>query len=202
MRPKFRPVLINVGHERAKAALRIVGDGAIATAGVGDGRMIPLVILDTSERPDLEELIRLHEFVAEGDVKTQWGKLYDHEDTVALILTFTRPAEVVAIIEFELKKNHGILIEKIFKTSALYIQAGREGDRIRHDFNRRKVIIEVPETKFKAVWSEIFFTYSVKLMRTKGFDRAEAKRQAKLFITQVREVAALRPSFSSKSHEP
>lgn len=27
-------------------------------ASIGDGRLIPLLILETSERPDLEELIR------------------------------------------------------------------------------------------------------------------------------------------------
>jgi len=49
---QFRKALIDLSHEREKDAVRIVADGAIAHPGIGDGRLIPLVILDTSVRPD------------------------------------------------------------------------------------------------------------------------------------------------------
>jgi hypothetical protein len=60
---QFRSGLIKLSHEREKEALRIVADGAIASRGVGEGRLIPLVILDTSSRPDVEEYIRPHQYV-------------------------------------------------------------------------------------------------------------------------------------------
>src|ERR1700730_420478 len=72
---RFRRGFIELSHEREKDALRIVADGAIAHSGVGEGRLIPLVILDTSSRPDLEEYIRVHQYAGAGDVKCQWGQL-------------------------------------------------------------------------------------------------------------------------------
>jgi hypothetical protein len=44
----------------------IVADAAIATDVVGDGRFIPLVILDTVDRPDIAEIIELQEKVPPG----------------------------------------------------------------------------------------------------------------------------------------
>lgn len=54
---QFRRGFIELSHEREKDALRIVADGAIAHPGVGEGRLIPLVILDISSRPDLVDQI-------------------------------------------------------------------------------------------------------------------------------------------------
>lgn len=48
----------------------IVADGAIASQ-VADGRMTPLVIIDTTDRPDVEELVRLHNHLSPGDVAYQ-----------------------------------------------------------------------------------------------------------------------------------
>jgi hypothetical protein len=94
---RFRSGSIELNHQREKNALRIVADGAIAHPGVSEGRLIPLVILDTKSRPDLEEFIRVHQYVGAGDVKSQWGQLVGHDNTIALILSFLRPAELVAI---------------------------------------------------------------------------------------------------------
>ncbi len=146
MQFKFRSGYIELHHQREKDALCIVADGAIASCGVSEGRLIPLVILDTKSRPDVEEFIRVHQYVGAGDVKSQWGQLIGHDNTVALNLSFLRPAELVAIIEFDLQRSHGIRVEQILTTRALYIQAGREGDRLIHDMkNLPKVILEVPE---------------------------------------------------------
>ena len=64
MRFSFRTGHIELRHEREKDALRIVAEGAIAHPGVAEGRLIPLVIVDSSSRPDLEEYIRIHSTLA------------------------------------------------------------------------------------------------------------------------------------------
>ncbi len=186
----FRSHLIKLHHKREKDALRIVADGAIAHPGIGEGRLIPLVIVDTSARPDLEEYIRVHQFVSAGDVKCQWGQMIGHEDTVALILSFSRPSELVAIVEFDLQKNHGVLVEQVLSAKALYIQAGREGDRLKHDVNLPKVILEVPELGFRSSWDKIHSTYATAQMRARGLNRADAKRAAKQKIEELRKLAA------------
>lgn len=189
----FRSGLIELSHEREKDALRIVADGVIGHAGVGEGRLIPLVILDTSNRPDLEECIRVHQYVGAGDVKCQWGQLIGHHNTVALILSFIRPAELVVIVEFDLQRHHGVLVEQVLGTKALYIQAGREGDRLKHDVNLPKVILEVPDTGFRRkFWDKIYSRYTTAQMRERGLNRADAKRAAKESIVELRKLGTVR----------
>jgi hypothetical protein len=190
---RFRSGLIELSHDREKDALRIVADGAIAHPSVGEGRLIPLVILDTSSRPDLEEYIRVHQYVGAGDVKCQWGQLIGHDNTVVLVLSFSRPADLVVIVEFDLQKNHGVLVEQALGTKALYIQAGREGDRLKHDLNLPKVILEVPDTGFgEKFWDKIYCRYTTAKMRERGLNRADAKRAAKESIEELRKLRVIR----------
>jgi hypothetical protein len=190
---RFRSGLIELSHEREKDALRIVADGAIGHPGVGEGRLIPLVILDTSSRPDLEEYIRVHQYGGAGDVKCQWGQLIGHDNTVALVLSFIRPAELVAIVEFDLQRHHGVLVEQVLGTKALYIQTGREGDRLKHDVNLPKVILEVPETGFgRQFWDRIYCRYTTAKLRERGLNSADAKRAAKESIAELRKLGTVR----------
>jgi hypothetical protein len=103
-----------------------------------------------------------------------------------------RPAELVAIVEFDLQRNHGIIVEQILITKALYIQAGRNGDRLIHDLNLPKVILEVPELGFASVWEEIYLRHVIAQMRERGLSRANAKRVAKQAIEEMRKLAAIR----------
>lgn len=190
---RFRPGLIALSHAREKDALRIVADGAIATVGVGEGRLIPLVILDTSSRPDLEEYIRVHQFVGVGDVRCQWGRLITHDNTVALVLSFLRPAELVAIVEFDLQRNHGVLVEQVLATKALYIQCGRDGDRLNQAIDKPKVILEVPDTGFQGkFWDKIYSRVTAAKMRERGLNRADAKRAAQESIKELRKLGTVR----------
>jgi hypothetical protein len=150
------------------------------------------VILETTARSDIEEYIRIHQHLGVGDVTCQWGQILGHDNTVALILTFVRPAELVAILEFELKRNHGILVEQILETNALYIQAGRDGDRLKDDLSLPKVVLEVPELGFRRYWDEIHIAHVTAQLRKRGLGRAEAKRKAALVIAEMRKIGATR----------
>jgi hypothetical protein len=107
----------------------IVADAAIATEWMGDGRLIPLVIIDTIDRPDLEEFIRIHQYAGPGDAESQWATLEDSSGRVALILTFKKPMDMTAVLAFDPAKQGG-LIDQIIHTRGIYIQAGRLGDRL------------------------------------------------------------------------
>jgi hypothetical protein len=102
--------------------VRIVADAAVSTRGRQGGRLLPLLLLDTSDRPDISELIRLHQSSGPGDVKTQWGKVEGggHEGTVALFLIFIRPVELFVVLEFEIVR-HGILVEQTLNSRGLYL---------------------------------------------------------------------------------
>src|SRR6266511_2683149 len=106
----------------------IVADAGIATERMGDGRLIPLVIVDTTDRLDLEEFIRVHQYAGPGDADSQWATLEDSSGRVGLVLTFKKPMEMTVVLAFD-PMNQGGLVDQIIQSKGLYIQAGRKGDR-------------------------------------------------------------------------
>jgi hypothetical protein len=174
----------------------IVGDAAIATVGVGHGRLIPLIIIDATNRPDLAEVIQAQVHLPPGDVAVQWGVLPKRHDHIALLLKFKRPTERAAVVEFDIAKQ-GILIEHILQSNALYIQAGKFGDRLKYDLNRPKMLVEVPDTGIRALWDKLFFDAVVKRARKDGLGRRDAKEVAQAAIGQIRELAKFRMKSTS-----
>jgi hypothetical protein len=175
-------------HERP---IPIVADAAIATEQMGEGRLIPLVIVDTTDRLDLEEFIRIHQYVTSGDVESQWATLEDSSGRVALLLTFKRPMEMMAVLAFDPVKQGG-LVDQIIHTKGLYIQAGRQGDRLIKNPDAPKVIVEIPDAGFGDVWNEIFLRAVVQRMREEGLSRREAKRAANEHIANWRKFGNFR----------
>lgn len=190
LRPK-RYSAINMNSAEEAQVVPIAGDAAIATVGTGHGRLIPLVILDTTKRPDLAEVIRVQAHFPAGDVVVQWGGLPKRPDHVALFLRFQRPTERAAVIEFDIAKQ-GILVEHILQSNALYIQSGKVGDRLIHDLNLPKMILEVPDTGFRAHWDKLYFDGVFKRMRKEGLGRSRAKEVARTYIEKIRELARFR----------
>jgi len=87
---------------------------------------MPLVILNTSDRPDIEALIRVHQAAVNlGDCTAQWGQIKEHEGTVALFLTFIRPSEVTIILEFKIV-GQGILVDQALTGKGLLGQTHGE----------------------------------------------------------------------------
>lgn len=185
--PIFRQTTVRV------QPLQIVGDGAIAMLGVGEGRLIPAVILDTGSRPDIVEYLKVHRFSGPGDVLVTWGKLLTRDDIVSLMLQFQRPIEFSFSIAFELKKAHAILVEGILRSGGLYIQAGSEGDRIRNTLDEPRVIIEVPDTGFGPRWEKICLAYLAKKLRAEGTNPRMASRVAAEQYEMLKEMAGARP---------
>jgi hypothetical protein len=192
MRLRFRRYqAIPVRTPEESQTLMIVGDAAIATVKVGHGRLIPLIIVDTTNRPDISEVIVMQGHLPAGDVVVQWGELAGRRDHIALILRFERPIEGMAIIEFDIAKQ-GILVEHILQSNALYIQSGVPGDRLGHDLDRPKMLVEVPDTNFKGKWEKLYFNAIIQRMRNNGLNRKVAKVAAQNYLTKVREIASFR----------
>lgn len=166
----------------------IVADGAIATVALGEGRLIPLLILDTSKRPDIEDMVKAHKYLPPGDVKSLWGRIPKSESPVSLILQFQRPSEVLIILEFNIT-NQGLLIEQILKAKALYLQPGRPGDRPSITMDKPKIIVEVPDSGFQKEWKKIWLKELTKMFRTKGLRRVEAKLAAETAIHEIQTIS-------------
>ena len=189
---KSRVVEFSLRHPYEARAVPIAADAAISTVGVFGGRLVPLVILDTSDRPDVEELIRVHGIsLNPGDFKFQWGQVKGHEGSVALFLTFIRPSEAFVVIEFDVVK-HGILVEQALTGKGLYIQSGRVGDRLTQDLHRPKILLEISDTGFWKVWDALFHKHLEKDFRRKGLSRSDSRRAARAAIEELRKLGSLR----------
>ena len=175
----------------------IVGDAAISNSGVGHGRLIPLIILDTSNRPDIDEVIKAQQFVPNGEFKFHWGYLPNREHHFTLFINFIHPIERALIIEFDVSK-HGVIVEQAFQSSAIYIQAGRIGDRVINDFDRPRMLVMLEATGAKNDWDRIYFSTLVKKFRDDGLRKKDARQSAEAFLKLIREVG----SFAIPPNQP
>jgi hypothetical protein len=171
--------------------VRVVADAALAIGSISDGRLIPLVILDTANRPDLEEFIRVHQHISSGDVDIQWAMTQDSAKDAVLILSFKRPARITAVLRFDVTK-YGGLVDQILTAKCIYVQAGRDGDRFLKNPNAPKIYVEVPDTGFRKSWDEIMRHHIIKRMKMNGLNRREAKEAATQFISEWRKFSQIR----------
>lgn len=188
MKNRWHKVEVVLSNQVSSEPVPVVADGAIATVVLGEGRLIPLLILDTSKRPDIEDMVMAHKILPPGDVKIQWGCIRKLENTVLLILQFQRPSEISIILDFNVT-NQGILVEQILKAKSLYLQPGRAGDRLSTTMDKPKIIVEVPDSGFQKEWKKIWLKELTKMFRTKGLRRGEAKLAAETAIHEIQTIS-------------
>jgi hypothetical protein len=170
----------------------IVADGGVATPGVADGRMIPVVIVDTTERPDIDDVVRAHTAFSPGDVDSVWFRPSRWSvDRVGLILDFKRPSECVAILEFETQRK-GALIDAMVRAQGFYLQPGRPGQHLSDEFDNDRILIEVPSHFFRDAWETIFLKATIRRFKKSGLSRRESKERAAEAISRIREISSLR----------
>ena len=75
MKRYAKPKKARISRDQYGDPITIVSDAAIASRGVGHGKMFPLLIVDTGDRPDVEELVRVHKQIDPGDVTSQWAEI-------------------------------------------------------------------------------------------------------------------------------
>lgn len=165
----------------------IVHDGAIATQKVGEGRMIPVLIVDCSEKVELRDLIYAHEDSGAGDVITTWAIERWKNDKVLLQLEFSRPSSLKIILEFDIAKQGGV-VDSIFHANSLYLQAGEPGSKIIDGLNGGNILVEVPDTGFFSRWDSLYTKAIVKKFKKSGFSRSEAKKATEEFKNSLREI--------------
>ena len=141
----LKEIKIALRHAAESKPVPIVAHATMATASLARGRNIPLLILDTSSRPDVETMIRAHEQVGPGDVKSGWSfrKRWFGSPIPVLYLIMEKPSRCLIVVEFDLMKDEGTLIDLILWAGGVYVQAGRPGDRIGTTIDERRVLVEV-----------------------------------------------------------
>jgi hypothetical protein len=193
---------ITVRHRRELNAVKIVSDALISARGVQGGRLLPIILVDTTDRPDVAEFIRIHQTLGPGDVTIQWGNLEgkEHKGSVALFLTFVRPMEFFLVIGVDVL-TQGYLVEQILIGRGLYLsRADGEDDRFVKNPARASVLIEVPDTGFVPIWEQILHDHLFDDFRKRGLGRQQARQRARSMISEWRQLGTrkLRDGTSSE----
>lgn len=193
MSKKSRKIRKKKARLPLSSVVPIVSDGAIATRGTGDGKLIPLLILDTTQRPDLDEWARVHQYLPPGDLYSQWGEVRDYgEPAVALLLKAERPSEFEISIVFKIW-SQGILVDQILNAGGVYLQCGKPGDRLSDTLvGALRVLAGVQTSDFKGEWNEIFRREMIVYFRNRGLDKAQARQAAREAVSHFREIGKIR----------
>ena len=176
----------------------VIGNGAIGSPGVADGRVIPVLILDCVERPDILDIVLFHQDKPPGDVVSIWAKHFFDSSVVYLDLEFKRPTPGKIIIKFDLRKNT-LLVDKIFQANAVYIQPSNFGLKVADGINKPKILVEVHTSGAPFNWDSLCDKWTRKRLRQSGFSGKELKTAAIELIKQNRMFSRIP---SAKSADP
>jgi len=183
---EWKKQAIQLSNAAEAEPVPIVSDGVVAVRGMAEGRMIPLLIIDTSRRPDIEDMIRAHKHLGSGDVMSGWSiPSYFDESRIWLILTITKPSRCVVILEFDVAGQGGV-VDQIIQMQGVYIQPGREGDRLASTWEHERLTVEVPSRDFRKEWDRIFRKALKKKFRMEGLGRIRAKQAVEDFLKEWR----------------
>lgn len=170
----------------------IAWDAVVATQALAGGRMIPLVILDTTSRPDIDDMVRAHRLIGPGDVESVWSKVSRWDDSrVQLILMISKPSRCVVVLEFDVVKQGG-LVDYIVQAQGLYLQPGRPGDRLISTVDTDRILVEVPSKDFRDEWEKMFLKGLLRKFRADGCGRQLAKERSRAFLREWRKLGSTR----------
>jgi len=166
--------------------LPIISDAAVATVSIGDGSLIPVIIVDAASRSDIVDMINAHKDLPPGDLRSVWAKSPDKETAIQLILIFEVPVRCVAVLEFDIV-NQGYLVEQIVSGEGLYLQYGSAGDRLSSTIDHPRIFAQVPSQQFEEEWDCMWHKALEKdAKKNRGMSRHEAKRFGKEVIQEWR----------------
>jgi hypothetical protein len=186
---KWRRQAVEFADPAEGVPVPIVGDAAIATASTGSGRLIPLVIVDTSQRRDIDDMILAHGATGlQGRLESRWARP-DATGWIWLILTFENPIATSIILSFEIGRQGGVL-DCIVRSQGVYIQSGRPGDRFDPALRVPRVLAEVPSHAFQAEWDRLLRSELRKELRLRGAGRSEVKQSVESLIAEWRRLSS------------
>ncbi|WP_299040295.1 hypothetical protein [uncultured Pseudokineococcus sp.] len=171
-----------------RVVLPVVADGALMSALVAGGRLVPVVMVDMSSHPEVEELVRVHRFLGQGDCLSAWGKI---DGGVALRLTFQRPIELEVAIAFQVPARAG-LVDQVVNIQAFFLQHGELGDHMTNTLHYPRLLIETPKTGFEKVWEPMVQKLLEHRYRSMGLSRREARSAAQELLIKWRRFSGVR----------
>ncbi|MFZ2406775.1 MAG: hypothetical protein WAW41_16695 [Methylobacter sp.] len=178
---------MTIGKVKLRDIVPIVGDGAIANPDFGDGRFIPVLIVDCCNHSALLDLILIHSETPPGDVVAKWGRRRFEKKHIYLTLDFKRPVETSASFCFNVAKQ-SILVDWIRNARGVYLQPTESGSKVSEGINSPKISVEIPSSATLPDWEEIYRDSLIKRYVKSGFSKTQAKEAAIQHLARSREL--------------
>lgn len=164
----------------------VVSDALILQRNVCDGKAIPHIIIDTEKFPEVSKSIEFHNKVDEGKINFTWGMTLNRKDVLLLVDSIS-PVELSYIVKFDLQKQFAV-IDKILSAQMLYIQPGKQGDRLGNDLCVPKILVEVPNTGFEVEWKKIYRKLQIERFKKLGVNRRDINSVIECFNNEWENV--------------
>lgn len=185
---------IPTGAEYQLRPVPLVADGAIAQNNSALGHLVPVLIVDTTDRPDIVDIIQAHTAQPSGDVIARWanpdGFEKDSTCLIHLILHFIRPIDTYVIIKFQ--KGQAGLVDQILRVRLAYLQAGAPGDRLANTLEERRILVEIRNMDFDGTWERMLFDTLFNEFRVRGLSRKQSAVAAREAISEWRKLGDIR----------
>ena len=183
---KRKRIHFGVSQEVETRPAKIVSEPGRAYMRPEDGKLIPLVWIDTSERPDIEALLASYKPDTIGDVTIQWGRRDEApKGTVTLFIRFIAPVELLLILDFEVVRQ-GMVVDEILRTRELYLQGIRPTTQADAQIRSPKVRVVVPDTRFGPIWEELLIDELAQQSKALGATERHARLIAQESIRRWR----------------
>lgn len=163
----------------------VVGDGAISTSKWGEGRLIPVVIVDVSNNFELRNLIDVHQHTPPGDVETTWARKRFDDKYIFLKMEFFRPVSTTIYLPFRLS-GYADLVGGIIKSRAMYLQPHESGRSVSDGVNNPKILVEVAAV-FEQ-WVDVYRKTMVKRYRALKHSKKDALNLADEHMKRAGEI--------------
>lgn len=178
---------------KSGAYIPLIRDGAIANPDIGDGKLIPILILDCSNHPGFLNLVLVHQETPPGDVISRWGYSRFNKRFVELNLKFIKPVELEINIRFDLRTQPAIA-DSIVQSKSVYLQPNEYGGRVIDGIDKPKIVIEVPPQTKLPKWDSMLLKQIAIKMKKDGIGKKSAKDAAKQHLERIREFTGKRIS--------
>ena len=178
---------------KSKNYMPIVSDGVIASPVVGDGRLIPVLLLDCTNHPEFINLIKIHQNTPPGDVICRWGYNPFNRRFVELELNFLRPVELEIKILFDLRTQPAIA-DSIVQAKSVYLQESHSNGRLASSMDKPRIIIEVPPKTKLPKWDSMLLAQIEKKMKQDGVGKKSLKNAAEQHLAIIRKFSEKRIS--------
>jgi hypothetical protein len=190
---KYQVISMTTSGERAVVEISIsnvvpiVADGAIAHSDWGDGRLIPVLVVNCGNHPALRDLINIHADTPPGDVTATWSRHLLNRKCVYLRLDFQRPVETSTLFSFEVSRK-GYVADWIMNVHAVYIQPTDSGLKVSEGIDKPKILVEVSATATLPGWQEIYQRSLTKEFQSKGYSKGQAKQATVQYLARTRDL--------------